>query len=174
MRRFAALLDGHRPLVAAFVVAMTLVAAFGLTRFRFDSSLGNLFRTDDGHVERLEEVYGQFGSDDAVCFVVVEATDALDPGVLEVVREVHAIGEGLPCETTVISLGAPEFAPLLAGPGERVRERRAGQSLVAGNMSLVREFGLLAFLAFSAALLGDLVFLPAMLAWHGRRETVGG
>ena len=86
MDRFADLLAGHRWAVALAVAVLSLGAIFGLRVLEVDDVPRNLFDTDHSEFKLLQGVYGDFGSDENVCVVVIEAADLFTPQVVSFIR----------------------------------------------------------------------------------------
>ena len=86
MDRLADLLAGHRWAVALAVAVLSLVAIFGLRVLEVDDVPRNLFDTEHSEFKLLQGVYGDFGSDENVCVVVIEAADLFTPQVVSLIR----------------------------------------------------------------------------------------
>lgn len=146
MRWYARFFEGHRGLVAAFVLAVTALAALGLSRLRFDDVPRGIFVTDSVEHVLLEELYAEFGSDDNDALLVLEADDWLRPERAELLArlrrralaiegveafvglaDVPVLNEGLPHAL----LPAPD-AP--AAAWERAREAARTHPLVHGRL----------------------------------------
>lgn len=65
----------HRIVVAAAIVAMTIVTSLGFGNLSFDSYPRNIFRAEDSDFASLERLFQEFGSDDNDCILVVEPRD---------------------------------------------------------------------------------------------------
>ncbi|MCB9846274.1 MAG: MMPL family transporter [Phycisphaeraceae bacterium] len=135
--------DRHRLAVVIAVLLITLCAAIGLTRLRFNSNLRDLFRADSGHIERMEELYAQFGSDDAEGYVVVRGEDVFAGAAARALREVTAVLAEGPWRVRSLVSPAPRSAPgLTLLPAEGAEEdeieamRRTAQAnpLIAGRL----------------------------------------
>ena len=73
MERYATFFARSRMIVVAFVVAMTSLAVWGLTRLGFDDVPRGLFASDDEAHQRLQLLYEEFGSDDNDVLLVLTA-----------------------------------------------------------------------------------------------------
>ncbi len=86
MDRLGDLLAGQRWAVALVVAALSLVAIFGLSTLEVDDVPRNIFDTERSEFKLLQGVYGDFGSDENVCVVVIEAADLFTPQVVSLIR----------------------------------------------------------------------------------------
>lgn len=80
-----AIADGfsrNRKSIAVCFVALTALAAWGLSRLQYDDRPRSIFISDDDDYRLLTEVFADFGSDDNDCFVVVESQDLFTPEAL--------------------------------------------------------------------------------------------
>ncbi len=77
----------RRPLVALFIVAMTVWALAGTRRLQFDDVPRSVFQSDSEEFVWLNRLFADFGSDDNDCLIVVESSELFTP------RGVAAIGE---------------------------------------------------------------------------------
>ena len=147
MKRYAEFFGRHRPIVAAFVVIMTTLAAFGLRGLEFDDVARGIFESDDEEHARLAAFYDEFGSDDNDALVVLEADDWFEPqnanllrGAVEAIRGLEGIESvfGLP-DVPVFDAGLlPRSLVPAAGADPAVfamaRERALEHPLVAGRL----------------------------------------
>ena len=78
MKRYAELFGRRRPIVAAFVVVMTTLAAFGLRGLEFDDVARDIFEGDDEAHAQLQAFYAEFGSDDNDALVVASGPFSAD------------------------------------------------------------------------------------------------
>ena len=77
----------QRPWWAALtIVALAVIAAFGLGRLKVDDSLSELFRTNTADFRRYEEVDKRFPSTEYDVLVVVEGKDLLKKPQIEALR----------------------------------------------------------------------------------------
>jgi uncharacterized protein len=77
------------PLFAAIVVlALSVVAAFGVARIKVDDSLSQLFRSETPEFKQYEEVSRRFPSSEFDVLLVIEGKDLLARDSLEKVRDV--------------------------------------------------------------------------------------
>ena len=76
-----------RPLLATLIIlALAVVAGFGLNRLKVDDSLSELFRTDTPDFRRYELVDKRFPSTEYDVLVVVEGKDLLKKPQIEALR----------------------------------------------------------------------------------------
>jgi len=147
MRTLAALFDAHRPWVALALVALTLVAGFGVSRATFDDNLRNLFRADDDAVDLLEDVYEEFGGYDGDVLLLARAPDVFEPAPLRALQDAADRAAGVEGVESVVSardISAPGSAlgtrSLLPAPDADLEERDAAKRaaldhpLVAGRL----------------------------------------
>lgn len=73
-------------LAAILIVAMSVVAGFGINRLSVDDSLTELFRTNTEEFRQYEQVSKRFPSSEYDVLVVVEGKDLLTPGPLDAFR----------------------------------------------------------------------------------------
>lgn len=73
-------------LAAILIVAMSVVAGFGINRLSVDDSLTELFRTDTEEFRQYEQVSKRFPSSEYDVLVVVEGKDLLTPAPLDAFR----------------------------------------------------------------------------------------
>jgi len=71
---------------AAIILALTALAAIGLTKLKVDDSLSELFRTDTEEFRRYEEIDTRFPSSEYDVLVVVEGPDLLKKPQIEAFR----------------------------------------------------------------------------------------
>jgi predicted RND superfamily exporter protein len=64
----------NRILLIGLMIAMTIVAIFGLFNLGFDDQPLNIFKTNQADFELLEELFDDFGSDDNDCIILVESS----------------------------------------------------------------------------------------------------
>lgn len=64
----------NRGLLVGLVLAMTIVAIFGLLNLGFDDQPLNIFKTSQADFELLEELFDDFGSDDNDCIILIESS----------------------------------------------------------------------------------------------------
>lgn len=150
MKRAAELFVRHRAWVGAAAALVSLVALFGASRTTIDDVPSSIFRSDDEHYARLEQMFEEFGTDDGDCLVVVEGEDLLGPAGVALLRTLDAqlrALEGVAEVWSVDDLMVIEGLfprPLLPGPdagpeeyeaaARRVQEHPlAGDLLVAAN-----------------------------------------
>ena len=69
----AELFGRYRLLVALLVMGMTALAAWGMTRLKFDDVPRNVFRSGSDDYRELQRFFADFESDDTDCLVVVKA-----------------------------------------------------------------------------------------------------
>ncbi len=74
MQRLAGLVVDQPRLMAAILIALCFGSGAALTQLGFDASFRNLFRSDNQRIERLEDAYRDFGSDDLDLLILVETT----------------------------------------------------------------------------------------------------
>jgi uncharacterized protein len=75
------------PLIAAaLIIAISVFAAFGLTRLKVDDSLSELFRTNTEEFRRYEEIDRRFPSSEYDVLVVAESRDLLKKPQIEAFR----------------------------------------------------------------------------------------
>src|SRR5947207_13313684 len=74
-------------LAAILVVALSVVAAFGVARIKVDDSLSQLFRSETPEFKQYEEVSRRFPSSEFDVLLVTEGKDLLDRESLEKVRD---------------------------------------------------------------------------------------
>lgn len=99
--QFSRLADGFaraRWWLFAAAALLTLVAIGGALRIKFDDVPRAIFRSDDAEFASLEQLFREFGSDDADCVLVVESDDLFTPqavaslvGLVEEIRAVPGI-----------------------------------------------------------------------------------
>ncbi len=90
MRWYAAWFDRHRTIAGTAVVLMTAVAVTGMLRLGINEQVRDLFRTDAGRLEQLEEIYDDFGADDMDIYIVLQADDVYDARVRAIVHDLAA------------------------------------------------------------------------------------
>ena len=148
MSRLITLLTERTRATTFGVVAISLVALFGLTRLGFDDSYHEAFRSDDVRFEQLKTLTEAFGAGDADCIVLLESSDMLSRSSLDALRRMHRELNNLPEAEHAISLFSMRrakrvgklFLPLLPGPDaadeelDRARREAALHPLVAGRM----------------------------------------
>jgi predicted RND superfamily exporter protein len=83
----ARLFARHRPLVALFVVTMTLMAGWGVSRLQFDDVPRGVFKTADGDYQDLQQLFADFESDDGDCLIVVESDELFSRGSVAALRK---------------------------------------------------------------------------------------
>lgn len=76
----------YRPLVALFVVAMTVTAGWGVSRLEFDDVPRGVFKTSSDDYSDLQTLFEDFESDDGDCLIVVEANDLFTPHAAAAIR----------------------------------------------------------------------------------------
>ena len=86
MERLARLILRRRWLVAAITAVVTSGAVYLALGVRFDFTVQELFAADDPEIEYLEQFKREFGPDDDVLLVLVEARDVFAPRVLRLPR----------------------------------------------------------------------------------------
>jgi uncharacterized protein len=143
--RFISLLIRFRWLIVAALVVATAAAGLHASSIRFDFSPRSLFLTADDEVRFLQEHRKQFGDEDALVMLLIEADDVFAREVLELVatlsdrfEEIEHI-ERVYSLATVQELGGSsgflEVKPLLeelpSSPAEQqlLRERTLSNSL---------------------------------------------
>jgi len=90
VNRAADLFVRHRAWVGAVAALVSLVALLGASRTAIDDVPSSIFRSDDEHFARLEQVFEEFGTDDCDCLVVVEGEGLLEPAGVALLRAVDA------------------------------------------------------------------------------------
>ncbi len=78
-RALARRLERSRTPAVIGVALATLLAIVGIVRLEYDDVPRTIFRSDDVDFARLEEVFRQFGADDADCVLLVEAETLFAP-----------------------------------------------------------------------------------------------
>ena len=74
-------------LLAALILAMTVVGFYGSTQVGFDDVPANLFRTEDLDFKILDEVRREFTTDENDSLIVVQSEDLFTPKSLAALRE---------------------------------------------------------------------------------------
>lgn len=150
LERTVAWLARHRWLPAAWALAITAAAGFGLTRLEFDDVPRSVFQTADEQFRRLDQLFEDFGGDDNECLVVLEPpgdADLFTPGSTGAIRRVVEAAQELEGVEAVRSLadvvvfgpaGGPTslLPPATAEPAEfaRARERALAHPLIRGQV----------------------------------------
>ncbi|MFP6602312.1 MAG: MMPL family transporter, partial [Pirellulaceae bacterium] len=75
MNKFANFFERHRMGLALAIIAMSAICAVGVAQLEFEDQPRGIFRTDDHSFRQLEEVFGQFGTDELNCMVLVESEE---------------------------------------------------------------------------------------------------
>ncbi len=104
MNTAAELFARHRPLVALFIVAMTLAAGWGISRLEFDDVPRAVFKAADQDYANLEQFFRDFESDDSDCLIVVESENLFAPGASHALRRLITEVEHIPGVKSVRSL----------------------------------------------------------------------
>lgn len=86
MDRFAQWMVRYRRFVGAALVAVSLAAAGGLTRLRFDDKLRGVLAADDPDFAYLESVLKDFGSDDNDIVFLIRTGDIFTPDAIAAIR----------------------------------------------------------------------------------------
>ena len=114
---YADLFQARRGFVAAFVLGMSLLALFGLTRLRFDDVPRGIFAGDGEDYARLESVYRDFGADDNDIILLLErdsehALGWFDAEGVELLRDLEESIRSVEGVDLVLGLGStPAFDP---------------------------------------------------------------
>ncbi len=181
MEHYADFLRRRPGWIVAFVLVMSAVALFGLTRLRFDGVPRAILYNDDEGFHRLERFYEEFGSDDNDALVVLEARDWLTPEGVALLRRaadaLRAVGgleavHGL--DQVLVFDAGPLPQPLLpsssapASAFETARKRAAAHPLVGGrSLSMDRTTAL-----FVARVAGDALSIQELDPVVGALEAV--
>jgi uncharacterized protein len=96
--------ERRRAWIGALAALVSLAALFGAQRVRVDDVPSSIFRSDDEHFERLEQVFADFGTDDADCLVVIEGQEVLSPAGVTLLRDLDEQLEALDGVAQVWSL----------------------------------------------------------------------
>ncbi|NQT16275.1 MAG: MMPL family transporter [Planctomycetes bacterium] len=145
MDRLAILFGRHRLLLTLFVLTVTGVCLFGVSRVRFDSNPLRLLRSDETEFEWLDT---DFALQEWATFIVVEGQDLLSPEGVEAIREITegaAEVEGVNTVFSMLNLRdrrrvgrylLPLFPSSEATPErfERVRQRASVHPLLVGQL----------------------------------------
>ena len=76
-------------LTLTFIAAVTLMAAVGVARLRFNDDYRAIFRADSPEFLLLEQMSRNFGSDDTDVFVLLRGADVIETGFLRRLRAIH-------------------------------------------------------------------------------------
>jgi predicted RND superfamily exporter protein len=164
-------------LVGLVVVALSVAAAFGITRIRVDDSLSQLFRSDSAEFRQFEELSRRFPSSEFDVLVVVEGPKLLERGSLEAMRSLASgvqLVEGVNGIISIFSARQPPAPGQLPAPlfpedlpeGEAFRElieRVRGNEIIRGK--LLSEDGQLALIVLSLD--------QSIVEREGLRDVVG-
>jgi hypothetical protein len=135
----------HRLLVALFVVAMTALAGWGISRLEFDDVPRDVFRTAGEDYATLRRFFKDFESDDSDCLLVIEAADVFTrPAVgalrslvaqvkqIEGIRSVRSLADVVVFDRRLRPLLPPDDAP--AGAFGEARRRALANPLARGQV----------------------------------------
>jgi predicted RND superfamily exporter protein len=159
------------------VVALSVAAAFGITRIRVDDSLSQLFRSDSAEFRQFEELSRRFPSSEFDVLVVVEGPKLLERESLEAMRNLASavqLVDGVNGIISVFSARQPPAPGQLPAPlfpedlpegqafGELVERVRANE-IIRGK--LLSEDGQLALVVLSLD--------QSIVEREGLRDVVG-
>ena len=116
MNTYAAFVCERRGLLALLIVAISVVACFGLTRLDLDENPRDFFRRPGPDWDRLERLFADFGPDDAHAVATVTAPDLFTPSAMSALRSLVKRIESLPEVASVDSLLRTRRQDLLAAP----------------------------------------------------------
>ena len=98
-------------LAAAILLALCVVAVFGIQRIKIDDSLSQLFRSDTPEYKQYEEVTKRFPSSEYDVLVVVEGKSLLERNSLEKLRELTTDLQLIDGTRGIISLFSARQSP---------------------------------------------------------------
>lgn len=141
MQLMANFLDRHRIWVAVACLSITIAAAVGISRLRFDDRYQGIFRSNDANHRVFQQVTEEFGSEYNDILLVIEADDILTRANLMELK--HLVGrlEQVPAVQSVQSLFdarrprrvgryfLPLFPPDLATASEENLQRACQRAL---------------------------------------------
>jgi predicted RND superfamily exporter protein len=97
-------------LAALLAIAVSLAAAYGVTRLKVDDSLSQLFRSDSAEFRQYEEVSRRFPSAEFDVLIVVEG-DVMDRDALQAFRDLTTDVQLIDGTTSILSLFSARQPP---------------------------------------------------------------
>ena len=116
MNTYSAFVCERRGLLALLIVAISVVACFGLTRLDLDENPRDFFRRPGPDWDRLERFFADFGPDDAHAVAMATAPDLFTPEAMSALRSLVKRIESLPEVAAVDSLLRARRQDLPAAP----------------------------------------------------------
>ena len=122
IQRLAATILRHRALTVVALLLLSGAAAYSARGIRADFTTQELFATDDPEIAYLKQFKAQYGADDTLLAVLVEAPDVFSRPVLKLVADLTDQLQGLDqvlrvdSLTTVTDLGATDGGTLDTSP----------------------------------------------------------
>lgn len=102
--RFASLFFRFWLAFALAVTAMTVAAAWGVSRVHFNDNLADFFKADNVDYQTLRRFFDDFGADDTSCLVVLSSDDWFRAENAELLRRLTAAAADVPGVSSVYSI----------------------------------------------------------------------
>jgi predicted RND superfamily exporter protein len=109
----------HRPWIGTLAALVSLLAIWGALQTSVDDVPSSIFRSNDEHYERLEQVFTDFGTDDGDCLIVVESEEILNSRGVALLRSLEdrlADIDGIEAVWSLDDLVSVEEGALLPSP----------------------------------------------------------
>lgn len=126
MNRYADFVCDHRGLLGLIIFVISAATAFGLRHVEYDEEPRAVFRRGGDDFARLEQLFADFGPDDADVLVTVECDDLFTPESIEALRKLesrlHAV-PGVESVFGILRVRHPKIAVAMLIPPDASAER---------------------------------------------------